>query len=272
MKIYPALSPTTPLTITSWNVNSIKARIHHVCQYLNEAAPDILLLQELKCQKETFPSILLEELGYQCAIHGQKTYNGVAIISKYPLEDIITSLPGDSEDHEARYIEAVISLENKILRVASVYVPNGQAPESPKFTYKLKYFDRLYHHFSRLYSYEELLVIGGDFNVAPTPMDVYHPATLEGTVCFHPEERKRWRKLTHPGLIDAYRTLYPHQQAFSWWDYRANGFAHGKGMRIDHLLLSPEAADHLVDCQILDTYRALPQPSDHAPVSCTLKV
>lgn len=256
--------------IVTWNVNSIKSRIVHLIDYVKSYDPDIVLLQELKCVEEAVPRMEIEDLGYNVAISGQKTYNGVAILSKYPMDDIITSLPGDTSDEQARYIEAVISYDDTAFRVASVYVPNGQTPGSEKFHYKMKFFDRLYHHTKSLLSLNEIMVIGGDYNVAPDTVDVYDPVSLNGTTCFHPDERAKYRQLIGLGLTDAFRAANSNKQQFSWWDYRGAGFENGKGMRIDHLLLSPEAADNCKGSDVDIEPRGWEKPSDHAPVWCEL--
>jgi exodeoxyribonuclease-3 len=171
------------LSIATWNVNSIKQRLPHVREWITAHPTDILLLQEIKCQREAFPYLELEEAGYNIAVQGEKSYNGVAILSKFPLEDVSTSLPGDEADLQARYIEAVVSLpRGKAMRIASVYVPNGQDPESEKFPYKLTFLARLRAHFARLLEYEEIFVAGGDYNVAPESADVHDPTALEGSV------------------------------------------------------------------------------------------
>lgn len=260
------------LTIATWNVNSIKSRLHQLLPYLKEKSPDILLLQELKCLEEAFPAMEIESLGYNIAAFGQKTYNGVAVLSKYPIDESIKGLPGDDSDEAARYIESVISLKDRAIRVASVYVPNGQAVGTDKFAYKLRFFDRLHTHLKTLLSYEEMLVIGGDYNVAPEAIDVYDPKSLEGTVCFHPEERIRFRKYLHMGFTDAYRTIHPETHHYSWWDYRSRGWEYNRGMRIDHLLLSPEAVDALQECDIETQMRGQERSSDHVPVWCKLQI
>ena len=263
----------TTLSIATWNVNSIRPRLQQLIDWLrSEQAPDIVLLQEIKVVTEQLPAMEIEELGYNLAVHGQKTYNGVAILSKYPLEDVITALPGDETDEQARYIEALACVNDGVVRVASIYVPNGQSPDSDKFQYKMAFFERLRAHVQTLLAHEEMLVLGGDYNVAPQGLDVYNPKSLEGTVCFHPKEREQLRRITNLGLYDAYRSQHPDKQQFSWWDYRGNGFKQGKGLRIDHLLLSPQAADTLETCEILEDIRALEQPSDHAPVQCSLNI
>lgn len=261
------------LRIATWNVNSVKSRIGHLLDVLRaDNAPDILLLQELKCQDDAFPYMEIEDAGYNVAVHGQKTYNGVAVLSKFPIDETTKGLPGNNEDLESRYIECVISLPQTAIRVASVYVPNGQEPYSEKFKYKMAFFERLYAHAEKLLEYNEMLVIGGDYNVAPTNIDVFDPKSLEGTTCFHPEERKRYRALLGLGFTDAYRAINPQTQGFSWWDYRAGSWQHNKGMRIDHLLLSPQAADVTFASDIDLIPRDKEKPSDHTPAWCELKI
>ena len=254
------------MKIATWNVNSVRSRLEHLTSWLKSDAPDIVLLQEIKVTNEVFPAMEIEELGYNIALNGQKTYNGVAILSKLPLDDIKTTLPGEESDQEARYIEGVASGKGFALRVASIYVPNGQSPDSDKFQYKLRFLERLRVYTQSLLTLEEMLVMGGDYNVAPEALDVYDPKSLDGTVCFHPLERKALRAVQYNGLYDAFRTLYPEKQAFTWWDYRGNGFDSGRGMRIDHLMLSPKAMDKLTRCEVGYTLREKDKPSDHAPV------
>lgn len=260
------------LSIVTWNVNSIKSRLHVLLPWLKETAPDIVLLQETKTVDENFPRMEIEELGYNLALSGQKTYNGVAILSKFPLDDVRIGLPGEDSDMEARYIEAVASLAGSAVRVASAYVPNGQSPDSDKFQYKLRFLRRLKAHALTLLEHNEVFTIGGDYNVAPFPIDVYDSQALDGTVCYHPRERDALRELLHLGLYDAFRLQHPLRQAYSWWDYRAAGYESGKGLRIDHLLLSPQATDRLRGCEIEENLRALEKPSDHAPVRCILEM
>ncbi len=255
------------MRIATWNVNSVKSRLEHLMRYAREQSPDVILLQELKCTDDAFPRMEIEDLGYNAALIGQKTYNGVAILSKHPIEDVSTTLPGDGSDAEARYVEAVTNG----VRVVSVYVPNGMEEGSHKFQYKLSFLNRLRGHLQNLLQYDEKLVVGGDYNVAPQPLDVFDPVKLEGTICFHPEERKLLRSIEYLGLTDAFRAMHPQEQRFSWWDYRAGAFQQNNGLRIDHLLLSPEAADSLISCDIDSTPRAWDKPSDHTPVWCEIK-
>lgn len=260
------------MRISTWNVNSIKSRLHQFLPWLRETAPDIVLLQELKCTTDTFPAMEIEELGYNLAVHGQKTYNGVAILSKFPLDDVITVLPGDDSDDQARYIEAVASVKGTAIRVASIYVPNGQSPDSNKFDYKMRFFERLFNRSKTLLSYQEMLVLGGDYNVAPFAADVCDPKAWEGHVCYHPKEREKIRAILNLGYYDAFRMLHKDARAFSWWDYRDASIERDNGLRIDHLLLSPQAADKLSTCTIEKTLRFQEKPSDHVPVTCMLDV
>ena len=256
--------------ITTWNVNSIRQRINTLTYWLEQDQVDIILLQELKCTNDQFPYQELEDLGYNLAIHGQKTYNGVAILSKFPIEDVINILPGEEKDIQARYIECVISLPDNAIRVSSVYVPNGQEVGSKAFEYKMNFFDRLYEYFRSLLDYEEMTFLGGDYNVAPENIDVYDPVKLDGKIGFHQSERAKFRKLCNLGFYDAFRLSNSNKQEFSWWDYRSKGWQNGRGMRIDNILLSPQAADKLSSCTILTNMRGQEKPSDHVPVVVTL--
>ena len=258
------------LKVATWNVNSIRQRLSLLCNWLQETHVDVVLLQELKCTEDNFPYMEIEDLGYNCAVHGQKAYNGVAILSKLPIEDVVTILPGDDTDEQARYIEGVISLPNQAVRIASIYVPNGQEVGSAAFTYKMNFFERLFNHFKSLLQYEELMLLGGDYNVAPEAIDVYDPIKLDGKIGFHLDERKKFRKLLYLGLNDAFRIANPEQQQFSWWDYRSRGWQYNRGMRIDNILLSPQATDKLSACEILAHMRSEEKPSDHVPTTVTI--
>lgn len=260
------------VSIATWNVNSVRSRLQHLLEWLKESRTDIVLLQELKTTEDNFPRMEIEELGYNLAIHGEKSYNGVAILSRYPLSDISKTLPGDPSDIQSRYIEAVASLPGKAIRVASVYVPNGQSPDSDKFVYKLAFLERLAAHLQDLRRFEEVFVCGGDYNVAPYPCDIYDPKRLDGTTCYHPAERTRLRAILHSGYYDAFRLKHPDDHSYSWWDYRGSSWAANLGYRIDHLLLSPQAADCLQDCVIEKELRAKDKASDHAPVVGILKL
>jgi len=269
------------ISIAAWNVNSIRTRLPQCLAWLRRDRPDVVLLQETKVMDDGFPRLEFEDLGYNLALSGEKSYNGVAIFSKYPLEDVRRGLPGDDSDMQARYIEAVLSIPatkeqqargGGVIRVASVYVPNGQTTDSDKYAYKLRFLTRLAAHARTLLAYDEPLVIGGDFNIAPADLDVHDPAAWEGSVLTHLEARAKLRTLLYSGLHDAYRILHPAGRQFSWWDYRGNGWARDDGLRIDHLLLSPQAADRLEACGMVRDMRGEEKASDHVPVLCQLAV
>jgi exodeoxyribonuclease-3 len=260
------------MKIATWNVNSIKMRRDLVARWLGEEQPDIVCLQEIKCLDEAFPSGVFEELGYNVAVHGQKTYNGVAILSKYPIDDVARGLPGDEDDDQARYIEAVISLKGSAMRVASIYLPNGNPIGGPKFDYKLSWFARLHTHAQALLAQEEMLVLGGDYNVIPQREDVHDPAAWTDDALFQPESRACWRRLLHLGLSDSLRTSTDESGLYSFWDYQGGAWQKNSGIRIDHLLLSPQAADRLIGAAIDKRPRAWDKPSDHVPVWAELRV
>jgi exodeoxyribonuclease-3 len=253
--------------IATWNVNSIKARLPHLLAWLREASPDIVLLQETKVVAEGFPSLEIGDLGYNALTLGQKSYNGVAVLSKRPIELLATALPGDPEDTQARYLE-VFTCD---LRVASIYVPNGNPHPGEKFAYKLLFLDRLYQHTRELLESEDTFVLGGDFNVAPEDGDVYDPVGWKDDALCRPESRAGFRKLLYLGLTDALAALCREPHRYTWWDYRAGAFSSDHGLRIDHLLLSPWAADRLVAVDVDRTPRGWDRASDHAPVWCELQ-
>jgi exodeoxyribonuclease III len=254
------------MIISAWNLNSIKSRKEHLVDWLKENNPNIVLLQELKAITENFPYEEIEELGYNCAVHGQKTYNGVSILSKSPIEDVTTSFLNDPNDTHSRYIQAVTYIDNQAIRVASLYAPNGGEVGSDKFLHKLEFFDALYEHIKELLKLEETLAIGGDYNIAPETIDVYDPESLEKSTCFTAEERAKMHKILNLGMVDSFRAANPDKQQFSWWDYRGGSYQHNKGMRIDHILLSPEAADMCTDAGVDTEPRDKAKPSDHAPI------
>lgn len=260
------------MKIVTWNVNSIRARLGSVEAWLRSVQPDVVLLQETKCVEEAFPREPFEDLGYNIALKGQKSYNGVAILSKSPIEDVVDALPGDETDVQARYIEGVVDT----VRVASIYVPNGQEVGSEKYAYKMAFMDRLEAHVQKLLTYEEAFVLGGDYNIAPFPSDMHNPK-LSGTdrILCSEAEQDALRRLLNKGLTDGVRVYHPEndpktQNLFSWWDYRAGSYETNKGFRIDHLLLSPQAADRLNDAGIDSAPRGEPKASDHAPTWVSL--
>ena len=258
--------------VAAWNVNSVRSRIVHLAGWLKAVKPDVVLLQELKVMNEGFPRLEVEDLGYNLAIVGQKTYNGVAILSRHPMTVEATRLPGDEKDEHARYVEALIEADGKVLRVASIYLPNGNPVDSDKFPYKLAFLDRLHDHAQMLLEYEEPLVLGGDYNVAPTDDDVYDPVSWKDDALCRPETRAKFRRLLNLGLVDAYRALHAEPNRYTFWDYQSGRWQKDEGLRIDHLLLSPQAADRLSDADIDRDPRKLDKPSDHTPVWCELEL
>ncbi len=252
--------------IATWNVNSIKARLPNLLHWLERAAPDVVLLQELKCVEENFPRLELEALGYHCAAVGQKSYNGVAILSKQPIEDLVGRLPGEPEDAQARYLEGTTFG----LRVASLYLPNGNPVDSDKYPYKLRWMARLEAHLRRLLESERPVLLGGDYNVCPTDEDVYDPEGFKNDALCRPESRQAFRRLVNLGLTEAFRALHDTPHAYSYWDYTGRAFDNDDGLRIDHFLLSPQAADRLATCEIDREPRGRERASDHTPVVCEL--
>lgn len=254
--------------VATWNVNSLKVRLPLLQQWSAQAQPDIILLQELKCETTAFPAFEVEAMGYHALVSGQKTYNGVAILSKQPLTLREERLPGEPEDVQARYIEA----ELNGLIVASIYLPNGNPVEtegspSEKFAYKLRWLQRLEARLGTLLATERPVVLGGDYNIIPQDADVHDPDAWRGDALFRPESRAAWRRLTGMGLTDAFRALHPQEtHAYTFWDYQAGAWPRDHGIRIDHFLLSPEAADGLQECWIDRTPRGWEKASDHTPV------
>ncbi|MBT5414146.1 MAG: exodeoxyribonuclease III [Rhodospirillaceae bacterium] len=259
------------IKIATWNVNSIKARLPNALAWLESAAPDVVLLQETKCLEENFPDMEIGDLGYNTAVVGQKSYNGVAILSKHPLTVEHRALPGDESDEQARYVEAIVECGERPVRVASIYLPNGNPTDTEKFPYKLGWMERLVDHAQGLMDLEECFVLGGDYNVCPTDADVYDPEGWRDDALCHPETRRRFRTLVNLGLTDAFRTLHPELHRYSFWDYQAGRWQKDEGLRIDHLLLSPQAADRLAEAEIDKAPRGRPKASDHTPVWCTLE-
>ena len=254
------------MKIATWNINGVKARLEGALAYLRQAAPDVICLQEIKCADEAFPGGAFEDLGYNLAVHGQKGFNGVAILSKAPLEDVRMRLPeGDGDDH-CRYIEASVAGKGGVVKVASIYAPNGNPIGSEKFSYKLGWLKRLQAHANALLAEEMPLVLAGDYNVIPEPADAKRPAAWTSDALFQPESRAAYRTLVNTGLTDAVRLCHPEPGVYTFWDYQAGAFQKDDGIRIDHLLLSPQAADRLVAAGVDRFTRAWEKPSDHVPV------
>ncbi len=256
------------IRIATWNVNSVKARLPNLLAWLGEAAPDVVLLQEIKCTDDSFPRMEIEAAGYRAETHGQKTYNGVAILSRRPLAVRRRGLPGDDDDPQARYIEADIQGDGgRPVRVASLYLPNGNPAPGEKYDYKLAWMDRLIGHAATLLAQETALVLGGDYNVCPTDADVYDPKGWQADALCRPESRARFRHLLHLGYTEAFRALHPdRERAYTFWDYQAGAWPRDLGLRIDHLLLSPQAADRLRACDIDKGPRGAEKASDHTPI------
>lgn len=251
------------MKIASWNVNSIKMRLPIVCDWLKSQAPDVLLLQELKCESDSFPLMEIQSLGYHALVKGQKAYNGVAIITKekaYLRTDI---LDGDEADVQARYIEADV---NGFI-VASIYLPNGNPLGTEKFPYKLGFMKRLYERAKQLYALEKPVVLGGDYNVIPTDADARHPQNWKNDALAQPQSRAGFNAMLHHGYTDAFRALHTNEaNAFTFWDYQNGAWPKDDGIRIDHLLTSPEATDKLKKCWIDKAPRGLEKASDHTPI------
>ncbi len=260
------------MKIATWNVNSIKARLEPAQAWIKDAQPDVLCLQEIKCVDENFPREVFEGLGYNCAVHGQKTYNGVAILSKRPLEDVTPRLPGGEDDIQSRYLEAVVTGDKSVVRVASIYAPNGNPFPGPKFDYKLAWLERLHRHAKRLLANEEPVVLMGDYNIIPEDKDAYNPKAWLKDALFQPESKAALRRLENLGYTEAFRALHPEAGNYTFWDYFGS-WERDNGIRIDHILLSPQAADLLRACEIdRDVRGAAEKPSDHVPVWCELDI
>ncbi len=253
------------MKIASWNVNSINARLPTVLETLQTVAPDVICLQELKCVDEKFPYLEIEDLGYNVAVHGQKTYNGVAILSKLPLEDVQARLPGDDEDDQARYLEATIMGATPV-RVASIYLPNGNPFPGPKFDYKLAWMDRLIDRAKELLASEEPVVLAGDYNCIPRDEDCYDPAAWRDDALAQPETRAKFRQLQWLGYTEAFAARDNRGHQYTFWDYQAGAWPKDNGIRIDHLLCSPQAADKLQSVSIYRDARGMTKPSDHVPI------
>ena len=252
---------TSYMVIASWNVNSIRARIEHVKAWIAMHNPDILLLQELKAAE--FPAELFTRLGYTSAAVTQKAYNGVAILSRQTIDTVATKLIGDEADSHARFLEAVVGR----IRIANIYLPNGNPVDSDKFIYKLAWMDRLHDQMQIWLKSEIPTLVGGDFNVIPEDIDCHKPASWMHDALFQPEVRARYRALMALGYIDAFRSLHPGQGGhFTFWDYFRKAFEYNRGIRIDHFLLSPGLAQRLESCEIDRAPRALDKPSDHTPI------
>ena len=254
------------MKIVTWNINGIKARLNGLSTYLKETSPDVICLQEIKSVDEGFPGQAFEDLGYTVTTHGQKGFNGVAILSKTQPEDIQVGLPGDDEDIQARYLEATLIEGNNAVRLASLYLPNGNPIDTERFPYKLGWIARLNAHAATLLNGEMPTVLAGDYNVIPQPLDAKRPKAWTNDALFQPESRSAFRQLTNAGWTDYLRTCQPDTPEYTFWDYQAGAWQKDNGIRIDHLLLSPQAVDVAHGCGVDRFTRGWEKPSDHVPV------
>lgn len=253
------------MRIATFNINGIKARAELLAGWLTERKPDVAVLQEIKSTDETFPRSLIEDLGYNLATHGQKGFNGVAILSRLPLEDVVRGLPGDASDEQARWIEATV-VGTRAVRICGLYLPNGNPAPGPKYDYKLAWMDRLYARAAALLATEEAAVMAGDYNVIPQPEDAKRPDAWREDALFLPQTRAAFRRIVNLGYTEAFRARVQGPGHYSFWDYQAGAWDRNDGIRIDHLLLTPQCADLLQNCWIEKDMRAREKPSDHVPV------
>ncbi|WP_339638597.1 exodeoxyribonuclease III [uncultured Sulfitobacter sp.] len=260
------------MKIASFNINGIKARAAALPEWLDEAQPDVVVLQEIKSVDDAFPRDMLEERGYNVETHGQKSFNGVAILSKLPLEDVTRGLPGDDDDDQARWIEATVVGDDMALRVCGLYLPNGNPVPGPKYDYKLAWMARLQARAEALLAEETPFLMAGDYNIIPQAEDAAKPDSWREDALFRPESRAAWRRLVNLGLTDAFRARTQGPGHYSFWDYQAGAWNRNNGIRIDHFLLSPTVADRLRDCQIDRDVRGRDKPSDHVPIWVELDI
>ncbi len=254
------------MKIASFNINGIKARLPALLEWLQSAEPDVVLLQEIKSLDENFPREPIEDLGYTVETHGQKSFNGVAILSKLPLEDVKRGLPGDKEDDQARWIEATVIGDKTAVRLCGLYLPNGNPAPGPKYDYKLAWMKRLKKRAEALLEAEEPFLMAGDYNTIPQPEDCWDTKPWENDALFLPETREAFRRIVNLGFTEAFRVRNSAPMNYTFWDYQAGAWPKNHGIRIDHFLLSPSCADLLKDCQIDREVRGKDKPSDHVPI------
>lgn len=253
------------MQIATWNINGIKARLPEVEYWLKENKPDLVCLQEIKSIDENFPREVFEDLGYNVETHGQKSFNGVALLSLHPFEEVNRGLPGDETDEQARFIECVISRPAGPIRVAGIYLPNGNPVDTEKFPYKLSWMDRLITWAKDRLLLEEPLIITGDYNIIPERLDTHDHDAWWGDALYRPESLERFRTLQAFGMTDALRAVN-NEEAYTFWDFQAGAWRKNNGIRIDHLMCSPQATDHLESVEIHKDMRGREKPSDHVPV------
>lgn len=254
------------MKIVTWNINSINMRLPLLCEYINVHNPDIILLQELKCENIKFPEEVLSEFNYNHYVLGQKTYNGVAILSKFIADEVRFTFPDNPCSNQSRFIEISFANNDKYMSVISLYAPNGSEVGSESFNMKIDFYDAFIKYIKALINNDEMLIIGGDYNIAPFDIDVYSPEALKNNTCFTSIEKDKMRQLLNIGLYDVYRVFNPKSQEFSWWDYRAGSFQQNKGMRIDNILVCSNGLEYFNNSTIHYDFRAKIKPSDHAPV------
>jgi exodeoxyribonuclease III len=255
------------MKIATWNINGVRARLEGAVTWLKETSPDVACFQEIKSVDEAFPAEAFEELGYNVAVHGQKGFNGVAILSKQPFDEVaVRGLPGDAADTHARYIEVIVARKDGVVRVGNLYLPNGNPIGTDKFAYKLAWMQRLRQRTAELLELEEPFLLVGDYNVIPEPADAKNPQAWTEDALFQPETRAAYRSLLNLGLTDTVRACHPGPGLYTFWDYQAGAWQKDHGIRIDHILASPQATDRLVAAGIDKFTRGWEKPSDHVPV------
>lgn len=258
------------MKIASFNINGVKARIEALTAWIDSSQPDVALLQEIKSVDEGFPRELFEERGYNVETHGQKGFNGVAILSKLPIEDVSRGLPGDDSDEQARWIEATV-VGDQAIRVCGLYLPNGNPTPGPKYDYKLAWMERLKARAQALIAAEEPALMAGDYNIIPQAEDAKYPEHWRDDALFRPESRRAWREIVALGFTEAFRSRVQGPGHYSFWDYQRGAWENDDGIRIDHFLLTPQCADLLEDCEIERDVRAGLKPSDHVPIWVKLR-
>ena len=270
---YCGRTPKPPfMKIATFNINGIRARLPALLDWLREAEPDLALLQEIKCEDDKFPRLEIEELGYNVETHGQKSFNGVAILSKRPLQDLQRGLPGAHDDGEARWIEATVESDQMPVRICGLYLPNGNPAPGPRYDYKLAWMERMRLRAADLLETEEAVVMAGDYNAIPEPRDVRYPEKWRDDALFLPTTRAAFRRIINLGYCDAIRECCQDAEVYTFWDYQAGAWQKNNGIRIDHILLGPQAADRLAGAGIDKAVRAREKPSDHVPVWVKLDI
>lgn len=254
------------MRVATFNINGIKARAEALTAWLDEASPDVVVLQEIKSVDEGFPRDLFEDRGYTVETHGQKSFNGVAILSKLPLEDVTRGLPGDDADEQARWIEGTVIGDQGAVRVCGLYLPNGNPAPGPKYDYKLGWMERMRARAAELLAMEEPALMAGDYNIIPQPEDAAKPDAWREDALFLLSSRDAYRRILNLGFTEAFRTRHPEPGHYTFWDYQAGAWQRNNGIRIDHILMTPQCADLMTDTGIEKDVRGRDKPSDHVPV------